>query len=681
MKRSYLWVSAIAAFAICAGQAQAEAALSPDKRNQIEVTLGAQGPVFSVNRDGKSVITPSPMGLMLGGNPPFGTAIGAGGFRLTSETTRAGADVFTLPAGKVTAVNAPYTERELTFETDTGTVRVFKIIIRAYDDGVAFRYVVPAQAGVTDLVIQREATVFHFAADYDCWGLNQGRFVNSFEGEYDHVKASEMRNFNLFQSPLVCKTGEGETTFALVESNLKNYAGAWYAARGDGGLGVEVHLSPRFDTNPSARFNTTAAKVDASKGFETPWRVVMMGDSAGKLIENNLITALAEPSMVTDTSWIKPGLVAWDWWNGSQVVLPEGQSAGMNTATYKAFTDFAADLGLEYILIDEGWSIGSTVEPNDAADITKPKPEMDMAEIIRYAKSKGVKVWVWVQWQQMDNQMQAALETYEKWGIAGIKIDFMNRNDQEMVDYYHRLLTLSAKHKIMVDLHGAYPPNGLIRTYPHYLTQEGILGAENNKWSRRITASHNVKMAYTRMLAGPVDYTPGGFRHVTPEDFPSKQSFINPVVMTTRGQALGMYVVYDSPLQMVSDAPAAYKKADGTWEDGVDFLKIVPATWDETRFIKGDIEDYIVIARRSGKDWYIGAMTNEEGREVTVPLDFLGEGTYGAKVWQDGATISTLTTSESKTAKGQSLTLTLAPRGGAVAVLTSETKAKKKKAK
>ncbi|WP_140984075.1 glycoside hydrolase family 97 protein [Asticcacaulis tiandongensis] len=652
---------------ICAFSVKAEIiqTASPDGRNVIGFTHSADSNGISVSRNGKTVFTPSPFGLMISTDVPFGPKIGPEGHKVTQVTTTEGVDAFQLPVGKTTSVRAPYRETVITLQKDDALIPTLQLVLRAYDDGVALRYVIPSNSGPKDLKLQKELTSFRFAADFDCWGLNQGRFENSFEGEHDPFKASDLRAFHLYQSPVVCKTGEGDTTFALAESNVRNYPGAYYAGREDGGLGLEVILTPRKDNSTGARFNTITAKIDASQGFATPWRVVMIGDSAGKLIENNLITALAEPQAFQDTSWIKPGLVAWDWWNGSQVDIP---NPGMNTDTYKAFADFAADMGLDYIMLDEGWSIGSTVEANTKADITKPKPEVDLTEIIRYAADKGVRVWVWVQWEQLNNQMDEALAAYEKWGIAGIKVDFMNRNDQDMVDYYHRLLSTAAKHRIMVNLHGAYPPNGLLRTYPNYVTQEGVLGAENNKWSNRITAQHNVRLAFTRGLLGPSDYTPGGFRHATPEDFPQKMQFFNPYVMTTRGHALALYVIYDSPLQMVSDSPPTYKKADGTWEDGVDFLQAVPATWDETRFISGDIDDYVTIARRKGDTWYVGAITNDKGRNITLPLSFL-KGKHAAKVWADGDTISTLKTSERKVNSSDRISLTLAPNGGGVIVL------------
>lgn len=518
------------------GWAQTVSTVSPDGSNRVEISLNAGVPKLQISRKRETLIAPSALGFIVLKQPASAQPLS--GLSLAQQSRADGVDEFTLPVGKTKHVKAAYRESRLTFSVKDGLVKTFTIIVRAYNDGIAFRYVLPEQPGAGTISIQDEATEFRFAGDYSCRGLNQGRFEHAFEGEHDAIKASQVRPFHLFQAPFVCKTGKA--AFAIAESDPKIYPGAYFSGLGDAGHGLKLVLTPRKDNDPELRANTVAAKVDLSQGAETPWRVVMLGDSIGKLTESNLINALATPSRLADTSWIQAGLSAWDWWNGTQFALPaphnaHGQRAGMNTATYKAYVDFAADLGLKYILIDEGWSVGSAIEPNEQADVTRPKPEMDMAEIIRYAGSKGVGVWVWLQWRQLERQMDQALAAYQRWGIKGIKVDFINRNDQEIMPFYHRLLTKTAEHKLMVDLHGAFPPAGLTRTYPHYLTQEGVLGAENNKWSRRITARHNIALAFTRGLLGPMDYTPGGFRHATPEQFPAKQRFIDPYVMTTRG--------------------------------------------------------------------------------------------------------------------------------------------------
>ena len=650
-----------------ASQAATVTLTSPDGRNM--VTLDSDKLTYAVSRDGKPVIDPSPLGL----NFDIGQ-IGAG----ATYTLHTGTSVnssWPLVVGKAATASDHYTQSDMAFTTAKGLK--FDIIVRVYDNGIALRYTVPEQSGISDFKVMSENTQFNFPKDYDCWGANTGRFDSSFEAEYDQIKASKIRNFNNYMAPLVCKTGDAHTTFAIAESDVKDYPGFFLSGRGDAGLGGSVTLPPRFDNDRNFRSRkSVSAKVHMDgNGFQTPWRVVMLGDTPGDLTASLLIPTLATPSQIKDTSWIKPAKTSWDWWNDWALNMP---NAGINTASYKAFVDFSKEMKLDDILIDEGWSVNSDIEPRDDANVTKAKPVIDMPELLAYAKSKGVGIWLWVQWQQLDNQMDAALTQYEAWGIKGIKVDFMNRNDQEMVDWYHKLLEKAAAHHIMVDLHGAYPPNGLARTWPNFVTQEGVLGAENNKWSARITATHNVTLPFTRMILGPMDYTPGGFRSLTPAEFVKQQRYHAPFVQTTRGQAVAMYVVYDSPFQMVSDSPDAYKNTDGTWADGAEFIQSVPTSWDETRVLAGDIGQYIVTARRKGDNWYIGAMTNEQGRTIEVPLSFLGKGSYTAHVQQDGADVNHLTSSDVMTDSGKSLTLTLAPSGGAVAVLTPEVRGKRK---
>lgn len=658
---------------LAAGFAHADTYIlqSPDKRLQVSLINDTRGLTYSVSLDGNKVIADSALGLIINDLP-----IGNVPLLALGETKAKGKDSFEL-LGRSRQVIESYNSITLKFAAQDERKLQLNLVMRAYDTGVAIRYVLPAQSGLNQFTIQNELTRFSFANNYQCFGLNLGKFANSHEGEFDAVKAANIREHHLYDNPLVCKTGMGQTTFALAESDVRDYPGSWFVGRGDGGLGVDIKLTPRFDSRPDGLEKAAVRATMDAQGFQSPWRVVMVGDNPGDLAESSLIAALGEPTAIKDTRWIKPGKVAWDWWNDNQVVIENANvKPGMNTETYKAYIDFAAALGLEYILIDAGWHEGAAWTSTPGANVLKPIAAMDMPEILRYAKSKNVGVWIWLQWKQLDWQMEEALRTYEQWGIKGIKVDFMDRSDQEMVDYYHKLLTVTAKYHIMVDLHGAYPPNGLVRTYPHYLTQEGVMGAEYNKWSERVTATHNVTLPYTRMILGPIDYTPGGFRHATPEAFPQLRRNTLPYVKTTRGHALAMYVVYDSPLQMLADSPITYSKTNGKWpqptnewQDGLEFIKNVPVTWDETHIVQGNIGEYIVSARRKGKDWYLGAMTNESARNISVPLDFLGNGNYHATIWQDGKSISELDKREGSHTAQQSLTLQLAASGGAVVVL------------
>jgi len=636
--------------------------VSPDQRTTLELIARDGKLAYTVTRDGATVIAASPLGLQTSLGVLDGYSLQVSGVERASVN-----DVYVPVAGKTSRVADHYNQLELQLAGKNAPLKI-KLLARAYDGGVALRYVLPQQPQVKAFDILGEATGFHFPADYKCWGFNPGRYENSHEGEFDPVPASAIRPAHLFDAPLVCKTGVKQTTLAIAEADKRDYAGAYYTGRGEGGPGVQVALSPHLQASAEQPWMRPAVRVSlADKALSTPWRVVMLADTPAQLAASSLVATLGSPSAIGDTSWIKPGKAAWDWWNGWAVGIP---NAGVNTETYRAYIDFAASMGLEYILIDEGWYEGSAEVPS-AANVLRPVPKMDMPAIIAYAREKGIGVWVWLQWKQLERQMDEALALYQSWGVKGLKVDFMDRNDQDMVAYYHKLLGKAAEHRLMVNLHGAYPPDGLARTYPNYMTQEGVMGAEYNKWSKRVTATHNVTLPFTRMLLGPIDYTPGGFRSLDPARFPAQVRSTKPFVQTTRGQAVAMYVVYDSPLAMVADSPDAYKNADGSWADGAAFIGKVPTTWDETRILEGDIGQYIVTARRKGERWYIGAMTNESARKLDVALSFAERGvTYRAEIQQDGAEPTRLVASQVQVTAKDRIKLSLAGSGGAVVVLT-----------
>lgn len=622
---------------------------SPDGDVTVQVSDESGQARYAVSYRGKTLIAPSGLGLELSKGGRFSY-----GVKIVGAQTSSGEDTYDLPAAKVSHVSQKHNELAVDFQEESG--RRLQVIFRAYDQGAAFRYVLPQQEATAATNVNDEVTGFSFPRNYGCWGLNLGKFGTSHEGEFDAVQALSFREHNLFDAPLVCQGDNA--AFALAEADLKDWAGMYLTGRGDGRLGLSVKLSPRLDGSG------TAVKTRLGADVVSPWRVIMIAPKAGQLVENTLLTTLSAPSVVEDTRWIKPGKAAWDWWNGPS--LKAVPNAGMNQETIKAYIDFAAANGLEYMLIDEGWNVGaggaSVVRPG--VDVTRPKPELDLPGLISYGADKKVGVWLWLNWKALDAQMDEALPLYEQWGIKGIKVDFMDRDDQQMVDFYHRLLKKAAQHHLMVDLHGAYHPTGLIRTYPHYLTQEGVLGAEYNKWSARITASHNVMLAYTRLLLGPMDYTPGGFRNVSPDKFEPRDKL--PFVQTTRGQALAMFVVYDSPFTIVADSPDTYTESPA----GLDFAAATPITWDEVRYVTGEIGQSIVVARRKGAEWWVGALNNETARTVKVPLAFLGKGSWKADVREDGATPTSLRASNPEVSAASTLTLKLAASGGAAVRLT-----------
>ncbi|MEG3082058.1 glycoside hydrolase family 97 protein [Sphingomonas sp. PB2P12] len=642
----------LAALALLAAPAVAAAQerhlQSPD--GAIDVTIGqdrmTRGPTYAIAFHGRPVIDESPLGLAFEAYKKLGPDTAVTGTTRTSIDTR-----YRLIAGKASTARDHYNELTLGLTETGGARRRLDIVFRAYDDGVAIRYRLPVQPAFTDLRLAGELTEFAFPADYHCWGLNLGRFDTSHEGEYDPVQASQVRPHNLFEMPVTCRTGTGDTSFAITDADLHDYSGAYLTGRETGALGFATRLTPRLD-DPGI-----AVKADIrTTGLTTPWRVVLLGDTPGKLIESTILTSL-NPAPKGDFSWVKPGKTAWDWWNGPTLkALP---TAGMNDATIKAYIDFAAAAGLPYMLIDEGWYINSGGGPvvYPGADIMTVVPTIHLPDLVRYAADRKVGLWLWANWRVLDAKMDAAFARYAAMGIKGVKVDFMDRSDQQIVDFYQRIFKASADTHLMLDLHGAYHPTGATRTWPQFLTQEGVLGAEYNKWTRRITARHNVTLPFTRGLAGPYDYTPGGFRNATPATFRIEPQ--TPMVQTTRGQALAMYVVFDSPFTGVSDSPDNYAGAAG-----FDFVRAVPASWDETRVVSGVIGERIVTARRSGKDWYVGAMTDETPRTLDVPLDFLGSGRFTATIWQDGdAPTDVVATARTVTSR-DTLTLTLAGSGG-----------------
>jgi alpha-glucosidase len=313
---------------------------------------------------------------------------------------------------------------------------------------------------------------------------------------------------------------------------------------------------------------------------------------------------------------------------------------GMNTDTMKHYIDFASQSGFPYMLIDAGWAVADRTGPQDysaKADITKVDPAVDMPELLRYAQQKNVKIWLWSHWTSVDMYMDQAFPLFEKWGVAGVKIDFMDRDDQWMVGFFHRVMESATAHHLMIDFHGAYKPDGLRRTYPNLMTREGVMGKEYLKWSARTGPAHNVMLPFTRMLAGPLDYTPGAFGNSNRENF-IPRSFM-PMGLGTRAHELALYVVLESPLQMVSDYPEHYQG-----QKEFDFIRRVPTTWDEVRVVTGRPMENITLARRNGADWFVGSLTNWDARTVKLPLSFLGDGQYVAEIYADAPDADKLAT-------------------------------------
>jgi alpha-glucosidase len=479
--------------------------------------------------------------------------------------------------------------------------------IRAYDDGVAFRYDIPYSIPLQDVAMENDSTQFRFAVDGEAYPLLLQNFQTNYEDQFTRMTLSGIHPDSTVGLPfLVEQPGIGWV--AITEADIDNFSGMYLHHLE--GRAMEAMLSPRPDLPLLAVTGHTPTR--------SPWRVLMIASEPGRLIESNLISNLNPPSAIADTSWIKPGKAAGNGWSGGPV----------NTVEMKRYIDFASGAKLPYMLIGDGWAA-----PNEGtlpANITKTVAAIDLPELLRYAKSKNVGLWLSTNWASVQLQMEDAFALYEKWGVAGVQIGSMNRDDQWMVDFYHRVAKAAAAHHLMIDLHGAYKPDGLDRTWPNVITREAVLGADYLKSTARITPDHDVMLAFTRMLAGPMDYAPGGFDNVTRAGFEPRDR--NPMVMGTRAHQLALYVVFDSPLMMVSDSPEAYQG-----QKDFDFIKEVPASWDETRVVAAKMSQYVAIARKSGADWYLGGITNWDSRDVDIPLEFLGSGNWTAEIYSDAS--------------------------------------------
>lgn len=631
----------ITAILMAANQIPADlAVISPDESLRFE--LHARPPLaYSIELDGRALVLESPIRM------EFEGALTLGVEPVVTKVTRSRISrEWETVCGKSKRVRDECNEMRVSFREASGLT--FDVIARAYDDGVAFRVFLPRQEGMERFTLLREDTEFRFASNPTVWAANHGSYVSHQESEYAKGTMRDLKPTDIIGMPLLVRTQHAYV--AITEAELTDWAGMYVcgvapSAEGDVSA-VRTILSPL----PSGQ-----GLVAARTPHYSPWRVLMIGEHPGKLIESNLILNLSRPCAIEDTSWIRPGMSAWDhWWTGD---------AKMDMETNKLYIDFAGEMGWPYQLIDWQWY----GEPDKIdSDVTRVIPQLDMQELVRYAASKGVRLWLWTWWSDLDRKLDEAFALFEKWGIAGVKIDFMQRDDQEMVNWYEKVVRKAAKHKLMIDFHGAYKPTGLRRTYPNLMTREGVLGNEYNKFSTRCTPEHKVTLPFTRMLCGPMDYTPGGFLNRTPEQFrmgsPTQ-------VMGTRANELALFVVYESPYMCVCDHPSHYGG-----QPGLEFLRTVPTTWDETRYLAGSVGEYIVLARRSGHEWYIGAMTDSQARTVDVPLTILDKGRFSAQVFRDAPDADEhpekLLVETLAVTSRDVITLPLAPCGGAAVRLT-----------
>ncbi len=567
---------------------------------------------YSVNFDGKPLIEWSALRLEFQGQRPLGAEV-----RIAHSATSEQTAAYRLLAGKTSAVNDRYNALQLELQEPEGFLRrKLAIEARAFDDAVAFRYVVPQQPTMSDFRLSKEGTEFRVSQDAVSYALVLPNYRSMYESEFIKLPLSALSNQGgvastvLLGLPLLMDV-PGVAWMTITEADVRDYP-AMYLVNPSGswtGHWLQARLSPSAQDPEVAATGTLP--------HQSPWRVLMVAPNPGHFIESNVITSLNPECAIQDTSWIRPGRAAWDWWNGS--VGADGKPS-YSTETMKYLADFAARSGFEYLLVDAGWS--------SMTDITHPNGRVDIPELVRYAGQKGVRVWIWLHYAPVAQQMEEAFPLYEKWGVAGLKIDFISRDDQVGIQFYHRVAALAARHRLMVDFHGSTKPSGIQRTWPNVMGYEGVLGMEQSKAGTRDNPDHHVVLPFTRMITGPMDYTPGGFNNVTRDQFVSRD--VRPMVMGTRAHHLAMYAVYEAPFQMVADHPTAYE-GDPSFE----FIRGVPASWNETRFLAGAPGEWIAVARRHGDDWYIGTMNGWSSRDVEIPLSFLTRPVYNARIYRD----------------------------------------------
>jgi alpha-glucosidase len=526
-------------------------------------------------------------------------------------------------------------EKQATIAIITNELRIdfknnYYLIIRAYNNGVAYRFGTTINGEIT---IISETGKYNFPENHMVWWGKEKKFQSHNQVFFDYKSLRQTSTKDLSSLPLIINPANGPK-IVITETDLQDYPGMWLRGNNNNGL---FRVSPKYPKTietksdrwlPITERENYIAKTKGTRTF--PWRIFAIAEKDADLITNQLTYILASPNEIEDTSWIQPGKIAWDWWNANNIYGVDFK-AGINTKTYKYYIDFASKYGIENILLDEGWY--------KLGDMSAIVPEIDMEEIISYAKKKNVGVLLWCVWKTLDEQLEPTFKQFKAWGIQGIKVDFMNRDDQEMVNYYHKIAKKAAEHKLVVDFHGSFKPAGLRRMYPNVLTREGVNGGEEFKWSIQQTPEHDLVIPFGRMMAGPMDYTPGAMHNAQKKDY--KPIFDTPMSMGTRCHQLAMYVCYESPLQMLCDTPSNYYKEPKCME----FLAAVPTVWDQTIVLDAKVSDYLLVARKNGNDWYVGGMTDWDERDLELNLSFLPKGEkYQMSLYQDGLNANRIAT-------------------------------------
>lgn len=622
---------------------------SPNLKIEIIITA-AEKLSYKILFEGKEITVENGISINLGN-----TILGNNSTLVKSETETVNRILNPVVKQKFASIIDHYNQLELFFEN-------FSVVFRVYNDGCAYRF---RTNFPNDITIYSEQSEFNFNGNHKIYFPEETSFMSHSERLYLPLKLSDITNKRFCSLPALIDFENGLKA-VITEADLEDYPGM-YLTGNEKKSNSLIGLFPAYPAKDTIK-NDRDVYVTSRENFiaktkgtrEFPWRVIVLSQNDSQLIESTIIYKLAKPhDPLIDFSWIKPGKVAWDWWNDNNIYNVDFK-AGINTETYKYYIDFASKYGIEYVILDEGWyKLGNLLNIN---------PEMDIEEIINYGKSKNVGIILWVIWKTLDDQLTEALDQFVKWGAAGIKVDFMQRDDQPIVQYYYKIANEAAKRKLLVDFHGAYKPTGLYRTYPNVITSEGVRGLENSKWSKDANPWMAVTLPFIRMLAGPMDYTPGAMINGTKNNFTINWSV--PMSQGTRCHQLAMYVNFESPLQMLADNPTHYYKE----AECMEFLSQVPTVWDDTKVLDAELSEYLLTARHNGDKWFVGGMTNWTPRDLTIDFSFLPVGNYKIDIWQDGINADRNANDYKKIFQNitneTKMNIHLAPGGGWAAIIT-----------
>jgi Glycoside hydrolase 97. len=638
---------------------------SPDRNVNVEIHIGEKIE-YSISKKGIVLLDKSPLSIILNDGTVWGKDA-----KLKKAKKNTVNEYIESPVYKRNRVHNHYNEIDFEFRGQ------YNILFRVYNEGVAYRF---ASTRNKPFIVKNEEAIFNLPDDYLTHvsfvrtatyhkdnlfepGSFEDQFFKSFVNTYSHLKLSEWDKSRLSLPPLVIE-GAGGYRLCITEADLLNYPGMYlYNPTGENRMqGMFAAYPEEVKQGGFANIQEVVTRrADYIATYETgttfPWRIVCIADSDYELADNDMVYRLATPNRIEDMTWIKPGKAAWDWWNDRNISGVDFR-AGINNDTYKYYIDFASENDLEYILIDEGWAASGN------SDLFRTIPEIDLKELVEYGKKKNVGLILWAGYYVFNRDMEALCRYYSEMGIKGFKVDFMDRDDQQMVDFHHRAARTTAKYKLLINYHGTYKPTGLQRTYPNAITFEAVQGLEHMKWAAPSVdqVTHDVTIPFIRMVAGPLDYTPGAMKNATKKEYRPGKS--EPMSQGTRCRQLAQYIVFESPLTMLSDSPTNYMKE----QECTDFIAKIPVTWDNTIALNGEIAKYISIARRKGDEWYVAGMTNPDARTLNLDLSFLSEGNYEAELFRDGTNADRIATDYKREIisipTNKKLDLPMAPGGG-----------------